>query len=140
MPTKAVSLTFDLWVPTHFTATEMTNVAISGRDADADGDGLANAVEYALGLDPRTVSCTGLPAASLMEEGGQTYLQVIVRRSAAATDVSPFIKASDDLATWEPADAQIAILESTPSVLRLRLNDPINAAPRRFLRVSTAIR
>jgi hypothetical protein len=135
-----VSLTFNLWVPTHFTATEMTHAAISGRDADADGDGLANAVEYALGLDPRTASRAVLPIASLIEESGHTYLQVIVRRNAAATDVSLFIEASEDLATWEPADAQFAILENTPSVLRLRLNDPISAAPHRFLRIGAATR
>jgi len=135
-----VSLTFDLWVPTQFTAAEMTHAALSGRGADPDGDGLANAVEYALGLDPRTVSRAGLPAASVIEEGGQAYLQVVVRCNAAATDVTLLLEVSDDLATWEPADAQIAILENTASLLRWRLTEPISAAPRRFVRVSTAIR
>ena len=44
---------YNQWVSDHFTEQEIGNPAIVGPDADPDGDGLANAIEYAFGTEPR---------------------------------------------------------------------------------------
>ena len=44
---------FSDWRSLHFTAAEQLDPLISGPEADADADGLSNALESVLGLDPR---------------------------------------------------------------------------------------
>ena len=46
----------DAWRFINFTSLELTNPAISGDNADPDGDRLANLMEYALGLPPKSPS------------------------------------------------------------------------------------
>ncbi len=44
------------WQSTYFSPAELGNPAISGPDADPDGDGLSNGMEYAFGLQPKSAS------------------------------------------------------------------------------------
>ncbi|RYD35092.1 MAG: DUF642 domain-containing protein [Verrucomicrobiaceae bacterium] len=44
------------WTQSNFTQEEVADTSISGASADADRDGIANLMEYGLGLDPRTVN------------------------------------------------------------------------------------
>ncbi|PYI86454.1 MAG: hypothetical protein DME26_09005, partial [Verrucomicrobia bacterium] len=44
---------YDNWRTTYFTAAELANPAVSGPDADPDGDGFTNYQEYLSGTDPR---------------------------------------------------------------------------------------
>jgi hypothetical protein len=44
---------FDTWRAQYFTAAELANPAISGPDADPDGDGFTNNQEYLSGTNPR---------------------------------------------------------------------------------------
>src|SRR5690606_3264455 len=44
---------FDAWRTSHFTTEELADESISGPLADANGDGVANLLAYALNLDPR---------------------------------------------------------------------------------------
>jgi len=51
-PSEAES-PFDAWRREHFTEEELDDPNISGPDADPDGDGIPNLLEYAMGLDPK---------------------------------------------------------------------------------------
>jgi len=44
---------FDAWRKEHFSEEELQDPNISGPDADPDGDGIPNLMEYAMGLDPK---------------------------------------------------------------------------------------
>jgi hypothetical protein len=81
------------WRNTYFTPEERDDPAISDDDADPDGDGLPNLVEYALGLDPRTADVNGRPQAEVIDG----YLVFEYRRSKTATDVVFSLQASQNL-------------------------------------------
>lgn len=49
---QARGVTFDDWRVTYFNPTELSNLSISGSEADPDGDGTQNFSEYVLGTDP----------------------------------------------------------------------------------------
>lgn len=64
----------------------------AGDEADADGDQRPDAVEYALGTDPRQAEEAGGP---VLEEGGFAFL-----RPDGHTDVVYSVEVSEDLAQW----------------------------------------
>jgi hypothetical protein len=54
---------FQAWRQLHFTATQLTNSAVSGATVDPDKDGLNNEQEYWAGTDPtNALSCLTLYA------------------------------------------------------------------------------
>ncbi|MCW1886299.1 lamin tail domain-containing protein [Luteolibacter flavescens] len=52
-PVEPPPLTFVSWRQDVFDSTELADVTVSGADADPDGDGLANVLEYVIGTDPK---------------------------------------------------------------------------------------
>ena len=107
-------LSFTAWQAIYFTAAERGNVAISGPNADPDGDRIANALEYMLGTSPRIQGA--LPAVVLPGIG----VDLTISRSAAGTlsgNISP------DLLQWFGSPAVVAT--STAGGIRF---SPANAA------------
>ena len=98
------------------TATRANNYIASfgliGSDAvltfDYEQDGLANLLEYALGLDPTMASLSGLPTVTLKNYSGTTYLSMLFHRSSLATDLSYIVQGSSDLVTWTDLGASTA--------------------------------
>jgi hypothetical protein len=74
--------------------------SIWGDQADPDGDGNANLLEYALGGDP--VSSGSLIDATLNDEG---LLQLAFLRNPQATDVDLELQRSADLTEWQSVEA-----------------------------------
>ena len=73
----------DAWRKANFTAGELSNPAISGDLANPDGDSLANLMEYALGLAPKSVDAN--PLSPRIEAD---RLTITYTRSKSATDVA----------------------------------------------------
>ncbi len=67
---------------------------------DFDGDGIANLMEYALGLDPTKAGTAGLPVARIKLYAGVPYAYITFSRSSVATDLTYIVEASADLQTW----------------------------------------
>lgn len=78
------------------TVAELADPAISGPNADPDGDGFTNLLECALGLDPRSATTERVPQLSL----GASEWVYRYARPDIVTDVTYDVEISPDLSTW----------------------------------------
>lgn len=100
------------WNNTHFTVDERADDAVSGPLDDPDGDGLANLVEYALGLDPRDADVIALPQVSAADG----FWSFHYTRPTDRSDVSYAVEVSADLHSWTTdgvVHEQVAIVGGT---------------------------
>jgi hypothetical protein len=143
----SVQSLYDNWAKTYFTAAQLNDPAISGADADANGDGFSNLAAYATGTSPWDTNAEGLPRI------GDTAdrLEIRFQRNASALDVRYYVEASEDLANWEtvafselgaPLAGAATITESGVDPIKLVTVTDIVAfgmASRRFLRLRTVL-
>jgi hypothetical protein len=94
------------WREQAFSSTLQGNPALVAEDADPDGDGLSNLLEYALGSSPVAADADspGRPLSQLIE--GRLALDF--PRSPARTDLDLVVEASADLVTWTPIARSLA--------------------------------
>ncbi|MDZ4288476.1 MAG: Calx-beta domain-containing protein [Prosthecobacter sp.] len=133
-------LSFTGW-RTAYEQWQSSNFTVGAADPDAerhldpDHDGLANLIEYALGTDPHLSA----PANILQETtaiAADRYLRLTVTKNPAAIDVTYEVQATSTLTdpnSW--TSAGLIIEADTSTSLRVRDHTPLNAAPRRFMRV-----
>jgi hypothetical protein len=115
-----------------------SNVGAGADGASPAGDGVANLIKYALGLDPFTSVRPGeLTSGSLEEEMGQSYATLTVDRVAQAPDVTYEVEISSDLVNWTSGGGNTVTLVDTPSRLVVRDATPLGTSPR-FLRLSVS--
>lgn len=113
----------------HFTASDQQPGGTGTPSADADNDGMANLVEYALGSDPRQF--TAAPAAFPTPDGFS--LECSIARLAGGVGLTP--EWSDDLATWRAEGITTTIVEETPTARKVRFTIAPGAEGQRFLRL-----
>lgn len=114
---KVVTATFvklkDTWKSDHFSAAELGDPAISGDDADPDGDGLNNWQEYLHLSNPKEAASRGI--VSTRVEGG--YLFTIFTRNAGIEGgLSLLSQGSRDLNDWNAPDLQERVLSTVNGV------------------------
>lgn len=96
----------DLWVQAHFTEEEIADPAIGGIEADVDGDGVANGLEFVFGRNPRTHTheppCT--PSIAEASGGVRVVRFTFVRAAALPEDTVLTVEASPSLMpdSWQP--------------------------------------
>ena len=123
----------DLWLATH---------ALDGVDdsqiwdADVDGDGSSNLLEYAAGTDPRNGASRPRVSGMIARyEDGDAMTLTFDKNPESK--VHYLIETSTDLKRWADGDGDVAVVESTPERLVVRELDTLRTgeSPERFLRL-----
>jgi hypothetical protein len=136
------------WRETYFpgaVADPAKEATVWGGNADPDSDGIANLLEYALGLDPLRPDVAGLPRISTMTKpaDGRDYLTMTYSLRAAASDVAVVPEISNDLATWRSGPAALEVVSDTTAAgvrtIVVRDIQPLGEVQRRFLRLKTTL-
>ena len=117
---------YDAWAYEWFGS----NAALNAMTADPEGDGAANLMEYALGLDPTSAQASWWPQA-VMNAGA---LEMTVNRNPNASDVQFIVEVSDDLVTWVSGSPHTTTVTNTASQLVVR-DGEAGGKPRRFMRL-----
>lgn len=104
------------------------NGEIAGNEADPDGDGMANLIEYALGLDPNEFS----PAPGATIEDG--ILSITYTIDLEATDVTVTPQWSEDLTAWQAAGITVETISEVGTIRTLKAKRSAASAAS-FLRI-----
>ena len=151
----------ETWRQSYFNTT--ANSGLTADDADFDGDGLLNLMEYALGRNPTLTSGNeaqaALPVGVLNDSGdpllSDRYSLSFSINSPAPTDLTYTVQAGDDLENWTPvaestgdstwtwlAGGASHIVVGTPSAGRvtIKVGDmvPQNGTPKRVMRLKVS--
>ncbi len=117
------------WRSANFTPLEIT-AGLAGDLADADGDGLHNLIEYALGTDPR--ASTIFPATILDPAG---HLTLTLSRPKSLPGLLYLGEATSDISAWDTSVPIEILADGDPQTIRI--TDPLGRAGsvQRFLRL-----
>ena len=105
-------------------------------EANPSGDGISNAMKYALDLDPRVSARDEMPIAEVTEIDGTEYLVMEVHKNPQALNVNYNVVISDDLLVWEGGEDHVTVIEETDALLRVRDNTPVSDLNKRFIRLA----
>lgn len=128
------------WISTNWLPA--TASSTNGPAADPDGDGIPNALEYALGLNPNQASTAGLPTLSLITTNGETYGALTYTRAKQATDVTFLPSVRNDLNSgdWTPLTVLVSVSDEG-AVDRVTMRDtvPLSQITARFFQLRTKL-
>jgi surface-anchored protein len=131
---------FEVWQTNNFAG--QLDPANIGPDADPDHDGIVNAMEYALNLNPNFKDRNGLPFGSIISTNGHNYSAITYTRTKAATDcLYSVVAASSITATnWEVLNI-VHRVENLGVVDRITVCDivPVNSQIQRFYRLQVRL-
>ncbi len=103
------------WRTQFFSGEELNDLLLSGELADADNDGLPNALEYLLGSDPRANSSRATLEVSLVELAGQTYVELSHSVRDGAGEFRAQIERSSGLESWNEAGDTLIQISNNPN-------------------------
>jgi len=122
--------TLGLWRTNKFSAVELTNPNTSGDDADPDGDGINNRLEYVLGLEPKRADPrTARPA--MYEEN--LYLTTTIQRYRYCSDFTLVPEVSTTLTNWSEM-SEFGRIANDPFEILISYGGPVFLEPRQFVR------
>jgi surface-anchored protein len=132
---------FETWTATNWPCECRTNIIAAAADPDADSG--VNAVEYALGTNPKVITTNGWPTASLVTTNGQTFGALTYTHVKAATDcMYEVVAASSVTATnWQALTDVFSVEDQgTTEQVTMRDSQPSNASAQRFYRLRVRLR
>ena len=132
------------WLGQQFTGGERLQPAVGTLTADPDGDGAANLMEYALGLDPHTANANATPiAGEIAMEGGKFLTLSFSRPAGGSPGVNYIVEVSNDLQTWRRGSSDVVLQETVAAggreVLTYRSTAPLNTGTHLFLRLTVEV-
>lgn len=107
-----------------------TNTAAAADTANPMGDGMANLLKYALGLDPL------VPADNpVVVDISTGFLRLTSPKNPSATDVTFSVEVTDDLtaSSWTTNGTTVDV--NTTTLLQVHDNTPVSSASNRFIRL-----
>jgi hypothetical protein len=124
---------FETWRLARFNAAQLADPLVSGPEADPDGDGLLNAVEFAMELSPLSFD---LPPEPGLLDG---HLTLTYRRSKAVDAAAFQGEYSTNLLEWLTGPAHVEEIQRTDGgeleTVTLRSVAPLSAQPEGYLRL-----
>ena len=130
----AAAFSYEQWQAAEF-GINTNNPAISGDDADPDGDGVPNLMEYALGRNPLVADATNLTVIGT----NSNYLTLVYHRAKIATDVTFIVEVQSDLTGAWTTNVQTPVVTDDGNSLtdEVSVEDsvPMNSTPHRFMRL-----
>jgi len=126
----------EAWRYAHF-GTNANNASIAGDQADADGDGIVNLLEYGLGSDPNTQDSVHSPTIAISAGHAQLYFH----RNTSASDLTFTLEYSDSLSTWTPIITYTTAAGWVPNVAGVAAAEsaPSGVPPDEFVNVTIDI-
>ena len=91
-------MTYSSWKTTHFSAADASNEAISGPEADANGDGMVNLLTYAFNASP--YDTPSLPELSVTSDS----IALSFTQHTSSDDLVYRVEVSEDLKVWSATD------------------------------------
>jgi surface-anchored protein len=132
---------FAQWQETHWPGA--TDPALIGAEADPDGDGRCNLLEYAFALDPKTPGLDGNPELSIQEIVGQSYAVLEYRQAMAATDLNydPVVTTELTPPTWQSLTDQVnAVDYGSYQLVTVRDSLPLDGSATRFFQLRVSLK
>ncbi len=128
------------WRAAYFDEEERADPSISGAEADPDGDGIPNLLEFALGLDPRTPDTGALPVPQVRPadgQGGEEYLTLEFSHPAGLSEIEYEVRLSSDLADWSESAVLVETADNGDGTVTRLYRDtrPYGEPDARFLRL-----
>ncbi len=136
----AATLSHEAWRAGFFSAAELADPTKSGDQADPDGDGTPNLLEFAQGTNPRLANAPPRLIASLNTTDGSTSFVLTFRRLLLAHELDYGLESSADLQAWSPvtgAQSEPSLNADGTITVSVNAGSPADSSARFFrLRVS----
>lgn len=130
---------YELWMESTFSSSDISAGLNLGPSDDFDGDGIANGLEYAYGLDPTVSDTAGLPFGGVKDN----HLFWTYHQNKSATDVTFLVEACTSLLdhAWTTVDvSELSRNDSNTWYLVTVIHDvAVTNYPIRFLRLKVTV-
>ena len=133
---QPTGMNYATWQASYFTEAELGDAAISGPEADANGDGVVNLLAYAFNLDPHGEAV--LPEVTITSAD----LAVSFVQHTDADDLIYRVEMSEDLQTWNEAgemDADPTPVEDNTQRVTIKAS-PLENAAANYVRVAVELK